>query len=59
MLGLVSTQANGNMIYSSSGKIVVLKGLNNYVVVDEDKVKDDLSKRRRSKCKGITSANQR
>lgn len=35
---LVSTQANGNMIYSSSGKIVVLKGLNNYVVVDEDKV---------------------
>ena len=35
---LIAEEAKGNMVYSSSNKIVVIKGLEDYVVVDEDKV---------------------
>jgi len=32
---LIAAQAKGNMIYSSGEKLVVIKGLNDFVVVDE------------------------
>ena len=32
---LIAAQAKGNMIYSSNEKLVVIKGLNDFVVVDE------------------------
>ena len=35
---LIAEEAKGNMVYSSSDKIIVIKGLADYVVVDEDKV---------------------
>ena len=35
---LIAEEAKGNMVYSSSNKIIVIKGLADYVVVDEDKV---------------------
>ena len=35
---LIADQASGNMIYSSSDKIVVVKGLKDFVVVEEEGV---------------------
>jgi mannose-1-phosphate guanylyltransferase len=35
---LIAREARGNMIYSSSEKLVVVKGLEDFVVVDEDGV---------------------
>lgn len=35
---LITKEAKGNMIYTSKEKLVVLKGLDNYVVVEEDDV---------------------
>lgn len=35
---LIAKEASGNMIYSSSEKLIVLKGLEDFVVVDEEGV---------------------
>ena len=34
----IAEESNGNMIYSSGNKIIVIKGLDDYVVVDEKDV---------------------